>query len=67
MDKFEEVPVVIGGPPCQDFSVQNSKRTWDSAKNQLVFKFIEVVEKVKAKVFLILMFYKKLKLPNTES
>lgn len=53
LDKLGEAPVVIGGPPCQDFSVQNSKRRWDSAKNKLIYKFIEIVKKVKAKVFLI--------------
>lgn len=52
-DELEEVPVVIGGPPCQDYSSMNSKKTWDSVKNKLVFKYVEIVRKVKAKVFLI--------------
>lgn len=52
-DELEEVPVVIGGPPCQDHSTLNSKRVWDSAKNKLIFKYVEIVKKVKAKVFLI--------------
>lgn len=52
-NKVGEVPVVIGGSPCQDFSVMNFKKVWNSAKNKLVYKFIEVVKKVKAKVFLL--------------
>lgn len=52
-DKLEEVPVVIGGPPCQDHSAMNSKKVWDSMKNKLIFKYVEIVKKVKAKVFLI--------------
>ena len=52
-DSLGEVPLVIGGSPCQDFSVLNSSRVWDSPRNKLVYKFIEVVKKVKAKVFLL--------------
>lgn len=52
-DELEEVPVVIGGPPCQDHSSMNSKKVWDSMKNKLIFKYVEIVRKVKAKVFLI--------------
>lgn len=53
LDELKEVPVVIGGPPCQDHSRLNSKRVWDSARNKLIFKYVEIVKKVKAKVFLI--------------
>lgn len=52
-DSIGAVAVVIGGSPCQDFSANNSKKVWDSPKNKLVYKFIDVVKKVKAKVFLL--------------
>lgn len=52
-DSIGEIPLVIGGSPCQDFSALNSRKVWDSPKNKLVYKFIEVVKKVKAKVFLL--------------
>lgn len=52
-DKVKNVQLVIDGPPCQDFSLQNAKRVQDSNRNKLVLKFAEVVKKVKAKVFVI--------------
>ena len=52
-DKVKSVQVVIGGPPCQDFSLQNAKRDEDSNRNKLVLKFAEVVKKVKATIFII--------------
>ena len=42
--------VVIGGPPCQGFSLLNKGRVGDP-RNQLWRPFLEVVELVKAKVF----------------
>lgn len=52
-ESLGEVPLVIGGSPCQDFSANNSRKVWDSPKNKLVYKFIDVVKQVKAKVFLL--------------
>jgi len=42
--------VVIGGPPCQGFSLLNKKRTNDPRK-QLWQPFLEVVERSGAEVF----------------
>lgn len=53
-DEVAQVDLVIGGPPCQDFSLQNSKRDeGENSRNNLVFKFAEAVKKVKAKMFVI--------------
>jgi DNA (cytosine-5)-methyltransferase 1 len=46
------VDVVVGGPPCQGFSLLNKKRENDP-RNHLWRPFLEVVERAKAKVFVI--------------
>jgi DNA (cytosine-5)-methyltransferase 1 len=47
-----EADVVIGGPPCQGFSLLNRNRD-DDPRRQLWRQYLEVVEKCKAKVFVI--------------
>jgi DNA (cytosine-5)-methyltransferase 1 len=47
-----EADVVIGGPPCQGFSLLNRNRD-DDPRRQLWRPYLEVVEKCKAKVFVI--------------
>lgn len=51
--KKGELDIVIGGPPCQGFSISNMRtRNLDNPKNQLVFKFVEFVRVLKPKWFL---------------
>lgn len=53
MDRFEKykgVDFVFGGPPCQGFSVAG-KMDPDDERSKLVFTFLDVVEKVNPKVF----------------
>lgn len=47
-----EADVVIGGPPCQGFSLLNKNRDNDP-RRQLWRQYLEVVRRVKAKVFVI--------------
>jgi DNA (cytosine-5)-methyltransferase 1 len=54
-DPSTEIPqadVVIGGPPCQGFSLLNKKRQNDP-RNQLWRPFLEVVERSSAEAFVI--------------
>lgn len=54
MDKMEEfrgIDLVFGGPPCQGFSVAG-KMNPDDKRNQLIMTFLDVVEKVQPKVFI---------------
>lgn len=44
------VDVVIGGPPCQSFSLAGNRHTED-ARGQLVWKYIEIIHAVKPKAF----------------
>ena len=54
MDKvcsFEDIDIVIGGPPCQGFSVAG-KMDANDPRSKLVFSFCEVVERVKPTAFI---------------
>ncbi|MDM8292057.1 DNA cytosine methyltransferase [Faecalicoccus pleomorphus] len=44
------VDLVIGGPPCQSFSLAG-KRHVEDARGQLVWKYIEIIEYLKPKAF----------------
>ncbi len=43
--------VVIGGPPCQSFSLAGLRRTED-ARGQLVWQYMRIIEKIKPKAFI---------------
>jgi DNA (cytosine-5)-methyltransferase 1 len=47
-----EADVVIGGPPCQGFSLLNKNRDGDP-RRELWKQFLDIVERSKAKVFII--------------
>lgn len=50
MSKFEGVDLVFGGPPCQGFSVAG-KMNPDDERSKLIFTFLDVVERVRPKYF----------------
>jgi DNA (cytosine-5)-methyltransferase 1 len=51
--KRGDLDIVIGGPPCQGFSTSNMRtRNLANPQNQLVFKFIEFINTLKPKWFL---------------
>lgn len=43
--------VVIGGPPCQSFSLAG-KRNVEDARGQLVWQYIKIIDSIKPKAFL---------------
>lgn len=47
----EEVDVIIGGPPCQGFSMANRQRIIDDSRNILYKYYVKGVEKLKPKLF----------------
>lgn len=59
VNEDREVGIVVGGPPCQGFSVFGKRRFvktkgWDphkDSRNKLVFSFIEIVQKVQPRWF----------------
>ena len=47
----EMIDVVLGGPPCQSFSMANRQRIIDDPRNFLYKNYVEVIEKTKPKFF----------------
>jgi len=45
-----DIDVVIGGPPCQGFSLMG-KRSLDDSRNQLVYHYVRLVIELKPKYF----------------
>jgi DNA (cytosine-5)-methyltransferase 1 len=43
---WNEIDVVIGGPPCQGFSSANQQRIIDDPRNELYKYFIKAIEKI---------------------
>lgn len=48
---LQKTDVVIGGPPCQSFSLAGNRQTNDE-RGKLVWKFLEIIESVKPRAFL---------------
>jgi len=53
LDKLEgkKVDVVVGGPPCQGFSMANSHRKPDDPRNELYLEFVRIVKMLRPRFF----------------
>lgn len=47
----KDIDIVVGGPPCQGFSMANRQRLIDDPRNYLYKNYIEVVKKTQPKFF----------------
>lgn len=50
LERFQGVDLVFGGPPCQGFSVAG-KMNPDDDRSKLIFTFLDVVEKIRPRAF----------------
>ena len=50
--RFKNVDVIVGGPPCQGFSMANRQRLIDDPRNVLYKSYVEVVSIVQPKFFI---------------
>lgn len=50
--RFKKVDVIVGGPPCQGFSMANRQRLIDDPRNVLYKSYVEVVSIVQPKFFI---------------
>ena len=51
-DIFPHVPVIVGGPPCQGFSVVNKHKKYNDERNALYKFYVHAVNQSKPKIFL---------------
>ena len=51
INSIPRADVVIGGPPCQSFSLAGKRNTEDS-RGQLVWKYIEIIKHIQPQAFL---------------
>ena len=49
--KYKKVDIVIGGPPCQGFSMANRQRIIDDPRNKLYKSYVNIVRQTKPKFF----------------
>lgn len=49
--KAEKVDIVLGGPPCQGFSMAGYRKL-DDERNELIYDYIKILKNVRPKVFL---------------
>lgn len=49
----ESVDVVVGGPPCQAFSIIGKRQGLDDERGQLIFDFIRYVSDLRPKAFVL--------------
>lgn len=50
--QFKNVDIIIGGPPCQGFSIANQQRLIDDPRNKLYKSFVGIVAKTQPKFFI---------------
>ena len=49
--RYDEIDIIVGGPPCQGFSMANRQRLIDDPRNRLYEKFVRAVEIVQPPFF----------------
>ena len=52
-NNFKEVDLLIGGSPCQGFSFAGKQLNFNDERSKLFFKFVEALEIIKPKYFLL--------------
>lgn len=50
---YKNIDLIIGGSPCQGFSVSGKQEGFNDKRSQLFFKFVEAVKVIKPKWFLL--------------
>ena len=52
LNNLPKADIIIGGPPCQGFSLANPSRSFDDPRNQLFKEYARIIKEVKPKLFL---------------
>jgi DNA (cytosine-5)-methyltransferase 1 len=51
-ENYKNIDLVVGGPPCQGFSMANRQRVIDDPRNKLYKTYLELLKNVRPKLFL---------------
>lgn len=51
-NKFKDIDLIVGGPPCQGFSMANRQRILDDPRNKLYKYFLDLLGNLKPKFFI---------------
>jgi DNA (cytosine-5)-methyltransferase 1 len=51
-EQFQDLDLVVGGPPCQGFSMANRQRILDDPRNDLYKQFLKLLGRTRPKFFL---------------
>ena len=51
-NKFNEIDLIVGGPPCQGFSMANRQRILDDPRNKLYKYYLDLLGNLKPKFFI---------------
>ncbi|WP_282631097.1 DNA cytosine methyltransferase [Empedobacter sedimenti] len=52
LSSYKNIDIVCGGPPCQGFSMANRQRVIDDPRNNLYKSYLEVLEYIQPKFFI---------------
>lgn len=52
LTRFKTTDLIIGGPPCQGFSIANQQRLIDDPRNHLYKSYVEAVKRLQPKFFI---------------
>jgi DNA (cytosine-5)-methyltransferase 1 len=52
ISEIDSCDLLVGGPPCQAFSIAGKRRALDDIRGQLIFDFVRLVSEVKPQVFI---------------
>ena len=50
---YKGIDLIVGGPPCQDYSVANNKGDRTSDRSQLAFQMLRAIEETDARAFVL--------------
>lgn len=53
LTRDKEIDLIIGGSPCQSFSTAGKRLAFDDVRGQAMLKYVDLVEEVQPKVFLL--------------
>lgn len=53
MKNTKEVDVIIGGSPCQSFSIAGKRKAFDDSRGKAMIKYTEIIKEIKPKIFLL--------------